>query len=128
MPVLSADYASVITECREALGRGGALEGKALIRVIDVIQHAANTLDSQGAATGATTRTAVLALEALLVTHMAIWNAAKGGATATEYAAALAALATPRTTCLSASLASAVASTATVTDVTANNTLDGRFA
>ena len=67
----SAAYLRVVEECREALRTGGDLRGLSLMRVIDVVQHAANTLDSQGAATGVTTNTAADALEALLITEAA---------------------------------------------------------
>ncbi len=108
MAATSADYATVIAACRRALANGTNLTGAEVQLVIDVVQHgSSNERD-----------TAATALEALLVTHMAIWDAAKGGATASEYAAALAALATPRT----AAIAGAV-----ITDIAANDKLDGRF-
>ncbi len=114
MTVAAADYTTVVTSCRRELARGGVLRGEDLRLIIDVVEHAANTLDSKAVA-------AVAALEALLVTHLDIWNAAKAGATATEYANAVAALATPRT-------AATAAAAASITDVTALDGPDGRTA
>jgi hypothetical protein len=107
MAVTSANYATCQTALRRCLASGTNPTGEELQLMLDVIQHgSSNERD-----------TAAAALEALLVTHMAIWDAAKGGATAAEYAAALAALATPRT----AAIAGAV-----ITDLTASDGVDGR--
>ncbi len=111
---VSTDVATVVAACRRGLANGSSLTGVELRLCIDTLQTLANTTESKGSA-------AAIALEALLVTHLAIWNAAKAGATASEYAAAVAALATPRATALTASAAS-------VTNVTVSNILDGREA
>lgn len=114
MTVSSADYTRVVTECREALAKGLELKGPALIRVIDVVQDAANTLDSKGVAAAA-------ALEALLVTHLGILVADAASPTQAHVNAMVAALTAPRA-------AATVAAAATITDVSANTALDGRTA
>jgi hypothetical protein len=114
MAVTSANYASIVAACRRALANGTNLTGNEIRLVVDVVQAAANTLDSKGVA-------AVAALEAELVTQMAIWDAAKGAATTSEYAAALAALDPLRT-------AATAAAAASVTDVAADDKRDGRAA
>lgn len=124
MTVTSADYARVVSEARAALNRGTGLEGRALGRVIDVVQDAANTLDSKGAATDVTLRAAAVALEAELVTQMALWDDDDAGDSSATYTAALAALA-PLRTALTAAAAATTASAATVDDI-ATHVLDGR--
>lgn len=113
MPVVSADYTRVVTECRAALAVGGEIRGPALTRVIDVVEDAANTLDSKAV-------TAVAALEALLVTHLAILVADGASPTQGHVNAMVAALATPR----SAATAAAAPSIADI----ATHALDGRSA
>ncbi len=54
----SADYIEVVRLCREALAKGGELRGLSLLKVIDVVQHAANTLDGESSADGRTDITA----------------------------------------------------------------------
>ena len=113
MAVVAADYTTVVTLCRDALAKGTSLFGKDLVKVIDVVQDAANTLDSKGVA-------ATVALEALLVTHLDTnWVAVGTGDSAAVRTAALAALATPRTAAVAAAAAS-------ITNVTASDALDGR--
>lgn len=114
MTIGSSDYAAVVTACRGALAHGTTLGGNDLIRVIDVVEHAANTLDSQAAA-------AVAALEDELVTQMALWAAAGSGDSSAVYTAALAALSTLRT-------AATAAAAGSITDVTALDGPDGRTA
>jgi hypothetical protein len=80
--------------------------------MLDVVEHAANTLDSKGVA-------ATVALEAALVTQMALWDAAGAGDSSAVYATALTALAALRTAAVSAAAAS-------ITNYTANDFLDGR--
>lgn len=114
MAVVSADYTTVVTNCRNALAVGGSLSGDDLIQVIDVVQHAANTLDSQGV-------TAVTALSDALVTALAAWNADGAGDSSATYTAQEAILTPLRTAALSAVAA-------TITNITASNALDGRSA
>jgi hypothetical protein len=125
MTVTSADYARVVAEARAALNRGTGLEGPALGRVIDVVQDAANTLDSKGAATDVTLAAASAALEAELVTQMGLWDADGAGDSSATYTAALSALDPLRTAVTAAAAAAVVASTATVDDI-ATHVLDGR--
>ncbi len=109
----AADYATVVTACRRCLAHGTNLTGAEVQLVIDVVETAANTLDSKSAA-------AVAALEALLVTHLGILVADGASPTQGHVNAAVTALATPRATAVTAS-------TASVADVTQNDALDGRY-
>lgn len=112
MAATSADYTRVVTEARAALMQGHALTGPALQRVIDVVEDAANTLDSKAVA-------AVAALEAVLVTQFAILVADAASPTQAHVNAMVAAAASPR--------AAAIAAAApTIADITANSVLDGR--
>lgn len=129
MTVSSEDYTTVVQRCRDALNRGGDLRGPDLMLVIDVVQDAANTLDTQAASRIATVSEDAAALEAELVTQMALWDAAGAGDSSGVYTTALAALADLRTG-LAASVAAALAgagSVGAVTDI-ATHPLDGRAA
>lgn len=112
MAVVSADYTTVITNCRNALDKGGSLYGKDLVKIIDVVQDAANTLDSKGVA-------AVTALSGALVTALAAWTAVGAGDSSAVYTAQEAILTPLRTAAISAAAAS-------ITNVTASDALDGR--
>lgn len=107
MTVSSTDFTTCQTALRRCLANGTNLTSDEKLLLLDVIQ-AGSTYERDTAAT---------ALEALLVTHMAAWSAAGAGDSSAAYAAALAALAAPRV--------AAVAGTA-ITDLTADNALDGR--
>lgn len=107
MAVVSADYATCVTALRRCLANGTNLDGYEKRLVLDVLQHATSNEKDAAAA----------ALEALLVTHMAAWDAAGAGDSSAAYATALAALAAPR----AAAIAGAV-----VTDIAADDALDGR--
>ena len=168
MAVVSADYTTVCTALRRVLGNGTNLTGEEKRLALDVVQHAANTLDSKGAATAVTANTdadvleALLvtlaaacvtedtlsdALEALLVTHFGILVADGAAPTqahvddmvaacatprtdliaaTTALVAAKVACATPRTTAIASQNANLAAAAATITNITANDTLDGR--
>ncbi len=154
MAVVSADYTTVATFCRNALAVGGNISGAQLVKVIDVIQHAANTLDSKAVATSVATEAATTAaatavgtvntdadaLEAELVTQMAAWNAVGVGDSSAVYTAALAALAPLRTALIAsadaavtaaaaadtAAVAGVTAGAAGITNVTADDLTDGR--
>lgn len=108
----SSDYAAVVTTCRNALARGDSVRGEDLRKVIDVVEHAANTLDSKALA-------AVTALSSALVTALAAWDAAGAGDSSAVYTAQEAILTPLRTAALTAAAASR-------TDITVNNSLDGR--
>ncbi len=109
---LSTDVASIVSSCRDALARGGELRGERLRLIIDTLETLANTTESKASA-------AAVALEAQLVTSMAAWNAAGAGDSSADYTTAAAALAPLRTAAVSAAAAS-------VTDVTPDDSLDGR--
>lgn len=128
MTVSSSDYTTVVTDCRNALAKGISLTGPQMRLVIDVVEHAANTLDSKGAATSATVNSDADALEAELVTQMAAWDAAGAGDSSAVYTAALAALAPLRTALIASANAVAAAAAASITNVTASDQLDGRSA
>lgn len=110
----SADYTAVVSACRTALARGDSIRGEDLRKVIDVVQHAANTLDSKALA-------AVTALSGALVTALAAWNAVGAGDSSATYTAQEAILTPLRTAALTAAAASR-------TDITADNSVDGRSA
>lgn len=114
MTVASADYTTVVTRARAALASGGHLAGEDLRLVIDVVQDAANTLDSKALA-------AVTALSGALVTALAAWNAVGAGNSSATYAAQEAILTPLRTAALTAA-------GATITNITADNKSDGRTA
>lgn len=107
MSVVSADYATVLAALRRCLGNGTGLTGEEKRLALDVIQHASSN-ERDAAAT---------ALEAELVTQMAAWDGAGAGDSSAVYTAALAALAPLRT--------AAIAGTV-VTDLSADDALDGR--
>lgn len=129
MTVSSADYTTVVQRCRDALNRGGDLRGPDLMLVIDVVQDAANTIDTQAAARIATVSADAIALEAELVTQMALWDAAGAGDSSAVYATALAALADLRTDLVTSAAAAleGAGSVGAVTDI-ATHPLDGRNA
>lgn len=127
MTVLSADYTEVVAKCRAALNRGGDLKGADLRQVIDVVQHAANTLDTRSSAEVVTVAADAIALEAELVTQMALWDAAGAGDSSAVYTTALAALADLRTALTASAAALVAADVGVVTDV-ATHPLDGRKA
>lgn len=108
----STDYIQVVTDCRTALAKGGSLSGEQLRRVIDVVQHAANTLDSKAVS-------AVSALSSALVTALAAWNADGTGDSSATYTAQEAILTPLRTAAVAAAAASR-------TDITAVSRDDGR--
>lgn len=114
MTVASADYATIVTNCRNALAVGGSLRGEDLRLVIDVVEAAANTLDSKGVA-------AVTALSSALVTALAAWNGAGAGNSSAIYTTQEAILTPLRAAALTAVAAS-------VTNVTALDGPDGRAA
>jgi len=95
----SADYIQVVTDCRTALANGGYLSGEQLRRVIDVVEHAANTLDSKALS-------AVTALSGALVTALAAWAAVGAGNSSAVYTAQEAILTPLRTAALTAAAAS----------------------
>ncbi len=133
----STDYALVVSACRDAIRKGTfPNSGDFLRRVIDVVQHAANTLDSVGAATAVTagedaealelllvdlaaaavaSEAAEDALEASLVTHIANWVAVGAGDSEAVRATAITAWGGLRTTVTSAGTALIAANTACVT-------------
>jgi hypothetical protein len=108
MAATSANYATVIAACRRCLANGTSLTGSEIQLVIDVVQHgSSNERDA-----------AADALEALLVTHIALWVAVGAGDTSTVRTNAVAALVAPR--------AAAIAGAA-ITDIAASDGIDGRF-
>jgi hypothetical protein len=112
MAVVSADYTTVGTALRRCLGNGTSPSWRELQLMLDVVEHAANTLDSKGVA-------AVAALDVVIAAQMALWNTAKGADSSSTYTTALAALVAPRAAAIAAAAVS-------VTDFTANDSLDGR--
>ncbi len=166
MAVSSTDYTTVATALRRCLANGSNLDGYEKRLTLDVIQHAANTLDSNTetatvntdgdaleallvtwAAASVTMNTDADALEALLVTHFAILVADGVSPTQAHVDAMVTACATPRTSLIASANADLAAKTAavtpratlvtsinaalaaggtTVTNVTADDSLDGR--
>lgn len=114
MTVSSADYTTVVAACRDALAHGTSLSGEELRLTIDVVQHAANALDSKAVAT-------VTALSGALVTALAAWAADGAGDSSATYTAQEAILTPLRTAAVSAAAAS-------ITNSTADSVLDGRSA
>ena len=107
MAVVSADYGTVVTALRRVLANGTNLTPEEKRMALDVVQHASSN-EKDVAAT---------ALEALLVTAFAAWNAVGAGDSSATYTAQLAACAAART--------AAIAGTA-ITDVAADDATDGR--
>jgi hypothetical protein len=130
MAVTSADYTTVVTDCRNALAVGKSLDGAQLRRVIDVVQHAANTLDSNAEA--ATVNTDADALETQLAAAFVSLDAWTGASAAADIVADIAtqkaALADLRTALIASANAVLAAGGTTVTDITASTELDGRSA
>ncbi len=111
---LSTDVAALAAAARRGLNNGSSLTGVELRLLIDTLQTLANTTESKASATA-------VALEALLVTHIANWVAVGTGDSAAVRATAITALATPRTAAVAAAAAS-------VTNVTVDDKIDGRTA
>lgn len=111
MAVSSTDYTTVVQRCRDAINRGNSLSATDMRLIVDVVEDAANTLDTKATAS-------VAALEALLVTHFAILVADAASPTQAHVNAMVAACATPRQTATAAAAASIV-------DI-ATHPLDGR--
>ena len=126
MSVSSADYARVVAACRRCLAHGTSLSGDEIRLVIDVVEHGANAID--GVADISAANDAVVALEAVLVTQMGLWNDAGAGDSSTVYTTALAALATPRANAVTLAAAALAACPAAITDITADDMADGRSA
>lgn len=123
MAVTSANYLTVQTALRRCLANGGHLTGEEKRLALDVLQHSANVLD--GVTLVADVNTKADALEALLVTHLAIVDAVGAGDASVEVDAMIAALATPRSD-LVAAVTAAVAAGGDVTDLVVSDELDGR--
>ncbi len=106
MAVVNADYATCVAALRRCFAYGTNLSGEEKRLMLSVLQHATSNEKDAAAA----------ALEAELVTQMALWDADGAGDSSGTYTAALAALAPLRT----AAIAGAV-----ITDIAADNVLDG---
>ncbi len=107
MAVVNADYATCVAALRRCLANGTNLDGVEKRLMLDVIQHATSN-ERDVAAT---------ALEALLVTAFAAWNADGAGDSSGTYTAQLAACAAARTAAIAG---------ATITDIAASDAVDGR--
>ena len=77
MTVSSADYTEVVDACRRVISVGGNLSGAEVRKVIDVVQDATRVMSD---------------LSDEVTAQLAIWDAAKGADSSTEYAAAESAL------------------------------------
>jgi hypothetical protein len=107
MAVTSADYATCQAALRRVLANGGLLDGVEKRLLLDVIQHASsNERDA-----------AALALSAEVDAQLALWLADGAGDSSATQAAAAAAL---------APLQAAAIAGAVITDLTADDILDGR--
>lgn len=106
MAVVNADYATCVAALRRCFAYGTNLTGEEKRLVLDVLLHATSN-ERDVAAT---------ALEALLVTAFAAWNADGAGDSSATYTAQLAACAAARV---------AAVAGATITDIAADNVLDG---
>lgn len=122
----SADYTAVVTAARNALAVGGSLSGLNLLKVIDLLEAAANTLDDNAEA--ATVNTDADALEASLVTHIANWVAVGVGDSSAVRTTAVAAWAPLRTALIASANAVVASGGSTITDITSSDALDGRSA
>lgn len=107
MAVVDANYTTCVAALRRVLANGTNLTGEEKRLVLDVLQHATSN-ERDVAAT---------ALEALLVTCFAAWLADGAGDSSATYTAQLAACAAART---------AAVAGATITDIAADDALDGR--
>lgn len=112
MTIGSADYSSVVESCRDALGHGRPLTGAELRLVIDVVQHAANTLDYNASA--ATLETAL----GNAFTSLDAWTGVDAAADVVADIATQKAYLAPFRT--------AAAGGTAVTDLTVSDVLDGR--
>ncbi len=107
MAVSSADYATCIDALRRCLAHGTELNSEEKRLLVDVVEHgSANEQDA-----------AATTLEGLLVTAFAAWDMAGAGDSSAVYTAQLAACAAARV----AAVAGAV-----ITDITADDSRDGR--
>jgi hypothetical protein len=108
----SADYTTCITALRRCLAHGTDLSGGEKRLCLDVIMTAANTLDSKAAAT-------VTAWADAQATALTAWNGAGSGDSSAIYTTQSALLITARA-------AAVTAAGASVTNVTQDDSLDGR--
>lgn len=107
MAVSSADYATCIAALRRCLAHGTELNSEEKRLLVDVVEHgSSNEKDTEATA-----------LEALLVTAFAAWNADGAGDSSATYTAQLAACAAARV---------AAVTGAVITDITADDSRDGR--
>jgi len=125
---LSTDVATLAAAVRRGLANGSSLTGVELRLLIDTLETLANTTESKSVTAVGTVSTDTTALSAALVTALAAWTAVGAGDSSTVYTTQEAIL-TPLRVALVASAAAAVtAAAASVTNVTVNDSTDGRAA
>ncbi len=111
---LSTDVATLAAACRRCLANGSSFTGAEIRLCIDTLETLANTTEAKAV-------TAVGALSSALVTALAAWLAVGTGNGSTVYTAQEAILTPLRTAAVAAAAAS-------VTNITVNNSTDGREA
>ncbi len=107
MTVVNADYATCVAALRRCIGNGTNLTGVEKAQMLDVLLHATSNEKDAAATT----------LEGLLVTAFAAWNSAGAGDSSTVYTTQLGLCAAARV---------AAVAGATITDIAADDVVDGR--